>query len=89
MKFYLIEVSTGDPKIAGKAIYEYATLKEAEAVFHSKMGAAMKSDLFATELLCVINGVGGVYPNLNLSYTNTDYAAPDQEIEDETPVETK
>ena len=61
MKFYLIEVAEGDSKIAGKAIYEYATLDEAVANFHSKLGTAMKSDLFESELVMVINSEGGVH----------------------------
>ena len=61
MKFYLIEVAEGDSKIAGKAIYEYSTLDEAVANFHSKLGTAMKSDLFESELVMVINSEGGVH----------------------------
>ncbi len=56
--FYIIEISTGDAKIAGKAIYEYATLDEAVATFHSKLGTAMKSDLYESELIVVIDGEG-------------------------------
>lgn len=55
MKYYLIEISEGDSKIAGKAIYEYATRNEAIANFHSKLGSAMKSELFTSEQVCVIN----------------------------------
>lgn len=58
--FYVIEIATGDSAIAGKGIYEYATEKEAVATFHSKMGTAMKSDLYATELLLVIDDRGTV-----------------------------
>lgn len=61
MKFYLIEIATGDEKIAGKAVYEYATLNEAVANFHSKLGSAMKSDLYESELVMVINSEGGVH----------------------------
>lgn len=61
MKFYLIEISEGDQKIEGKAIYEYATLNEAVANFHSKLGAAMKSNLFTSELVMVINSDGGIH----------------------------
>ena len=60
MKYYLIEISTGDTKISGKGIYEYATEKEAVAMFHSKLGSAMKSDLFETELIMVIDEFGNV-----------------------------
>lgn len=60
MKYYVIEISTGDSKIAGKAIYEYATRNEAIASFHKKLGVAMSSDLYETDLVMVINGAGGV-----------------------------
>lgn len=61
MKFYLIEISEGEEKIEGKAIYEYATLNEAVANFHSKLGAAMKSNLYTSELVMVINSDGGIH----------------------------
>lgn len=61
MKFYLIEISEGNQSIAGKAVYEYATLNEAVANFHSKLGAAMKSNLFTSELVMVINSDGGIH----------------------------
>ena len=58
--FYVIEISTGDAKIAGKAIYQYNTIDEAIATFHSKLGTAMKSDLYATELIMVMDDEGAV-----------------------------
>ena len=58
--YYLIEISDGDSKIKGKAIYEYATVREAMATFHSKMGSAMKSDLYTREMLMVIDENGHV-----------------------------
>lgn len=61
MKFYVIEIAEGDSKIAGKGTYEYNTLDEAVATFHSKMGTAMKSELYTSELLMVINSDGGVH----------------------------
>lgn len=36
MKYYVIEIATGDSKIAGKAIYEYATKNEALASYLNK-----------------------------------------------------
>lgn len=63
MKYYLIEISEGNSKIRGKAVYEYDTLHDAVASFHSKMGVAMKSELYTSELLMVINSEGGVYEN--------------------------
>lgn len=58
--YYVLEISTGDSKIAGKAVYQYSTLDEATAVFHSKLGTAMKSDLYETELVLVIGADGEV-----------------------------
>lgn len=59
--FYVLEVAHGDSKIEGKAVYEYATLNEAVAVFHSKLGTAMKSDLYTDSLVMVIGADGAVY----------------------------
>lgn len=61
MKYYLVEITTGDAAIAGKAVYEYETLNEAVANFHSKLGSAMKSTIVETELLMVINSDAGIY----------------------------
>lgn len=56
--FYLIEITTGDSKVEGKAVYEYVTETEAVATFHSKMGSAMKSELYTSELLLVVDENG-------------------------------
>lgn len=61
MKFYVIEIATGDAKIAGKGIYEYATLNDALASFHKKLGVAMSSELYESDLVMVINSEGGVH----------------------------
>lgn len=64
MKYYLIEIAEGDAKIHGKGIYEYGTGSDSEnkraavASFHRKLGAAMSSDLYASDLLIVINESG-------------------------------
>lgn len=55
MKYYLIEIAEGDSKIAGKGMYEYDNREMAIANFHSKMGVAMKSDLYTREQLLVID----------------------------------
>lgn len=72
MKFYLIEIATGDAKIAGKAIYEYASRNEAVAKYHSRLGSAMASELYLTDLVMVIDEIGNViestYYDSNLSY---------------------
>ena len=59
--FYVIEVTTGDSKVSGKAVYEYATLNEAVASYHKKMGTAMGSDLYNSELVMVVDSEGAVY----------------------------
>lgn len=61
MKFYLIEITKGDEKVAGKSIYEYDTVDEAVANFHTKLGTAMKSELYTSELVMVINSDGGIH----------------------------
>lgn len=59
--YYVLEITTGDSKVAGKSVYQYATADEAVATFHSKLGNAMKSDLYDTELVMVIADDGTVY----------------------------
>lgn len=83
-RYYVIEISDGDAKIKGKGVYEYANLNEAIAVFHSKMGSAMKSALFKSELLLVINADGGVYKTekyVNDSYAPTPEPTPEPDAE--------
>lgn len=58
--FYLVEISNGDPKIKGKAVYEYETRNEAVANFHSKLGTAMKSDLYTDDLVMVMDDWGSI-----------------------------
>lgn len=60
MKFYLIEIAEGDAKIAGKGIYEYSTYLDAIANFHSKLGVAMKSELYTSDLIMVVDSNGDV-----------------------------
>ena len=57
--FYLLEVTTTD-KIS-KAVYQYDTLNEAKANFHSKLGSQMKSASCLAELVMVIDEYGAVY----------------------------
>lgn len=58
--YYVIEIATGDTKIEGKAIYSYDTVNKAIATFHQKLGNAMKSELYKTELVMVIDDAGMV-----------------------------
>lgn len=60
-KFYVIEIANGDDRIQGKAVYEYNTLNEAVATFHQKLATAMKSDLYTSELVMVIDDTGAVF----------------------------
>lgn len=60
MKYYVLEIANGDKKIAGKSVYEYNTEQDAIASFHSKLGTAMKSDLYIDSLVMVINSDGWV-----------------------------
>lgn len=84
MKYYLIEISTGESAIAGKAIYEYETLNNAVANFHSKLGSAMKSDLFDSEMVMVIDGDGSVF---KVEKYNKPYVPPTPEPTPEPEVE--
>lgn len=68
--FYVIEIATGDSKIAGKSIYEYETEQLAVATFHAKMGTAMKSALYTSELLLVIDDSGNLIKREQ--YTRTE-----------------
>lgn len=63
--YYLTEIATGDAKIAGKGIYECVgknkdfAWRKAMASYHKKMGTAMDSDMYESELI-YITDVDGV-----------------------------
>lgn len=57
--FFLLEITTTD-KIS-KAVYQYDTLNEAKANFHSKLGSQMKSASCLAELVMVVDENGAVY----------------------------
>ena len=80
MKYYLIEISTGDEKIAGKAIYEYDNEQTAIANFHSKLGTAMKSELYHTELVIVIDDKSNVIKTE--TFENVNYISPSEPVEE-------
>lgn len=82
MKYYLIEIADGDEKIKGKAIYEFDTRDKAIANFHSKMGVAMKSDMYKSEQLIVINSANGV--EVEEIYNNENWVEPLPESEEVT-----
>lgn len=58
--FYLIEIATGDAKITARSIFTYDNEKDAIANFHARLGTAMKSDLYTTDLCMVIDENGSV-----------------------------
>lgn len=60
MNYYVLEISEGDAKIAGKSVYSYETEHDAVASFHSKLGTAMKSALYTSELIMVLDADGKV-----------------------------
>lgn len=60
MIYYLIEISYGDSKIAGKGMYDFSSRDAAEANYHLKFGNAMRSELYTGELVMVINSEGGI-----------------------------
>lgn len=57
--FYLIEITTTDK--AAKAVYQYDTLDEAKANYHTKMGNQMKSAACKDELCVIIDSNGAVH----------------------------
>ncbi len=71
--FYLLEVTTTDK--VSKAVYQYDTLNEAKANFHSKLGSQMKSATCLAELVMVIDEYGAVYA----SERYTKPAEPEEE----------
>lgn len=60
MKYFVLEISTGDSKIAGKSVYEYDTADAAIAAWHQKLATAMRSEMYETELVMVVNDHGAV-----------------------------
>lgn len=60
MKYYLIEIADGDNKITAKGVYEYNTKNEAMANFHKKLGTAMGSELYTSELIMVVSEDGNL-----------------------------
>lgn len=58
--YYVLEIATGDAKVAGKSVYQYATIEEAVGAFHSKLGTAMRSELYESDLCMVIEDNGSV-----------------------------
>lgn len=72
MKYYLIEISDGDTKIKGKGIYEYDDRNEAIANFHSKLGVAMKSEMYTSEQIFVINSANGIEASESFERKSTE-----------------
>lgn len=82
--FYVLEVSHGDSKIEGKAVYEYGTLNEAVGSFHQKLGSAMRSDLYTDELVMVIGADGAVYRSEKYIATPVEPEVVDETTEEST-----
>lgn len=59
--FYVVEITTGDSKIAGRAIYEYQTEQQAVAAWHDKLGTAGRSDLYTHSVCAVMDDHGAIY----------------------------
>lgn len=61
-KFYVVEISVkkDNPEKEIPGIYAYDDMNTAIGTFHSKLGSAMKSDTFVSELVMVINDYGSV-----------------------------
>lgn len=76
MKYYVLEIAEGDPKIEGKAVYEYDSLNKALANFHKKIGNARDSKMYKSVLVMVINSNGGIHASEQ--YT-AEESAPEQE----------
>lgn len=79
--FYLLEVAEGDSKIAGKAVYEFETENEALANYHSKIGTAMKSPLYKSQLCMIINENGGTDPNTTNKYVREETTTAEKKTE--------
>lgn len=59
--FYVVEISKkASEETESKSIYSYATSTEAVAIFHQKLGGAMKNEDFITEMVMVIDKQGAV-----------------------------
>ncbi len=57
--YYLIEITTKENDTE-KAIYQYETRDEAIAMFHQKLGGAMKNADYLAEMLMVIDDCGAI-----------------------------
>lgn len=57
--YYLIEITTKADKTE-KGVYGYEDLNDAIANFHTKLGGAMKNDIYLAEMLMVIDERGAV-----------------------------
>lgn len=57
--YFVLEITTTDT--TSKGVYQYETLDEAVASFHSRLGAQMKNPACNAELVMVIDDNGAVY----------------------------
>lgn len=70
--YYVIEIAKGDAKVAGKGVYDYQTLDEAVGAWHAKLGTAMKSDLYSSDLCIVVGDDGACYRSERHVKSNAD-----------------
>lgn len=83
-KYYVIEISVmkDNPDKEVPGIYAYDNVNTAIGTFHSKLGSAMKSDAFLSELVMVIDDNGAV-----IKSEKYEVPQPEPEPEPEEPVE--
>lgn len=60
MKYYVFEAAEGDSKIAGVSVGTFDTQNSAVASFHGRLSTAMKSELYTSDLVLVIDEYGMV-----------------------------
>lgn len=86
MKYYIIEISEGDSKIAGKAMYEYETSRnKAEAMFHKKIGTAMDSELYTEHRIALMNSTMAV--EMSHVFVRPQTVEPEVPAKEEAPAE--
>lgn len=60
MKYYVIEIATGDASIAGKGMYGPYDKNMAIATWHGKLRTARMSELYTSDLVVVMDENGFV-----------------------------
>lgn len=86
MEFYVIEIATGDAKIAGTGMYGPYDENMAIATWHGKLSTARKSPLFTSDLVVVMNA-DGVVTKVEKYEVPAVEENPDEETVEEVPAE--